>query len=225
MKHFYLYIFGLVVFIFGMSYYNTLTASVHIEYFNNNPIRNYILLGDSVLDNKSFVPDGENIAALLKKQNQDGHVVSLAKNDTTIPYVPPQISKIRELSASYNDSNTFIFLSVGGNDILVKYENNQKPNYDNMIEEYNELIESIKIVAPNAKIYLVDLYFPRNKENQKYWPDITEWNEKLNKYALENNLSIFKVSSILTKPEDFANKIEPSSTGGQKMVDAMLKVT
>jgi len=225
MKYVYLYIFSLVVFIIGMSYYNTLSASVHVEDFNNNSIRNYVLLGDSILDNYSYVPNGENIAALLKKKNQDGNVVSLAKNDTTIPYIPPQIDKLRELPASYNDSNTFIFLSVGGNDILAKYENNEKPNFDIMLEEYNKLIESIKTVAPKAKIYLVDLYFPRNEENQRFWPVITEWNNKLTKYALDNNLSLFKISSILTDPEDFTNKIEPSSIGGQKMVDAMIKVT
>ena len=224
MKYFYLYIFGLVIFIIGVSYYNTLNTSFYTEQFNNNIIRNYILMGDSVLNNYSYVSDGKNIEALLKKQAPDSHIVNLAHNDATIPQIPPQIDKLRELPEKYNDSNTIIFLSVGGNDMLAKYENNQNPDFDYMIEEYKKLTDSIKIVAPKAKLYLLDLYFPRNKENQQYWPFIPEWNNKFTKFSLDNNLSIFKVSSILTEPDDFTNKIEPSAIGGQKMVDGMLKV-
>lgn len=224
MKYFYLYIFGLVFFIIGMSYYNTLYASLYTEQFSNNSIKNYVLMGDSVLNNYSYVPDGKSVAALLKKQNPHGHVVNLAKNDAIMTQIPPQIDKLRELDPKYNDSNTIIFLSIGGNNILMDYENNEKPDFDLMIEEYKKLVDSIKIVAPKAKLYLLDLYFPRNKENEKFWPVITEWNNKLSKYAEENNVSIFKVSSILTEPDDFTNKLEPSAIGGQKMVDAMLQV-
>jgi lysophospholipase L1-like esterase len=181
-------------------------------------------MGDSILNNFSYVPDGKSVASLLKKQTPDGHVVNLAKNDAIMPQIPPQIDKLRELDSKYNDRNTIIFLSVGGNDILMNYENNEKPDFDLMIEEYKKLVDSIKIVAPKAKLYLLDLYFPRNKENEKFWPIITEWNNKLSKYAEDNNVSIFKVSSILTEPDDFTNKIEPSAIGGQKMVDAMLQV-
>lgn len=225
MKYFYLYIFGLVVFIIGISYYNTLNASFYTEQFNNNSIRNYILMGDSILNNLSYVPAGKNISALLKKKTPDGHVMNLAKNDATIPQIPPQIDQLRELPEKQNDSNTLIFLSVGGNDMLASYENNEKPDFDHMIEEYNKLVESIKIVAPKAKLYLLDLYFPRNKENEKFWPVITEWNNKLTKYAMNNNVSIFKVSSILTESDDFTNKVEPSAIGGQKMVDEMIIVS
>ena len=224
MKYFYLYIFGLVFFIIGMSYYNTLNFSLYTEQFSNNSIKNYVLMGDSILNNYSYVPDGKNVAALLKKQTPDGHVVNLAKNDAIMPQIPPQIDKLRELDSKYNDSNTIIFLSVGGNDILMSYENNKKPDFDLMIEEYKKLVDSIKIVAPKAKLYLLDLYFPRNKENEKFWPVITEWNNKLSKFAADNNVSIFKVSSILTEPDDFTNQIEISAIGGQKMVDAMLQV-
>jgi lysophospholipase L1-like esterase len=183
-------------------------------------------MGDSILNNVSYVPAGKNIEALLKKQTPDGNVVNLAKTDAIMTQIPPQIDQLRELDPKYNDSNTIIFLSVGGNDILMTYENNETPDFDHMINEvYKKLVDSIKIVAPKAKLYLLDLYFPRNEENQKFWPIITEWNNKLGKFALNNNATIFKVSSILTEPDDFTNKIEPSATGGQKMVDAMLKLT
>jgi len=212
MKYFYLYIFGLVVFIIGMSYYNTLNTSFYREGFG---ITNYVLLGDSILNNSSYVSNGENIAALLQKKNPDGKVLCLATDGAKISNIPPQISSIPSL---YNDSNTIIFLSVGGNDIL---NNTHNPDFDTMLEEYNKLIESIKIVAPEATLYLVDLYFPRNKDSEQYWQVITEWNNKLTKYASDNNVHIFNVSSILTKPEDFTG-IEPSSIGGQKMVDYMI---
>jgi hypothetical protein len=224
MKYFYLYIFGLALFIIGMSYYNTLFASLYTEHFENNSILNYILMGDSVLNNYSYVSDGENIEALLKKYSPNSNIVNLANTDITISQIPPQIDKLSQLSEKQNNRNTIIFLSVGGNDILDNVENNKKPDFDHMFKEYKKLIESIKIVSPESKLYLLDLYFPRNKENQQYWPIITEWNNKFTRFAFDNNVSIFKVSSILTEPDDFTNKIEPSAIGGKKIVDAILKL-
>ena len=82
-----------------MSYYNTLNSSLYTEQFSNNSIKNYVLMGDSILNNFSYVPDGKSVASLLKKQTPDGHVVNLAKNDAIMPQIPPQIDKLRELDS------------------------------------------------------------------------------------------------------------------------------
>jgi hypothetical protein len=41
---------------------------------------------------------------------------------------------------------------------------------------------------------------------------------------MEKNLKLFKISNILTQPEDFTDGMEPSAIGGKKLVDEMLKI-
>ena len=45
----------------------------------------------------------------------------------------------------------------------------------------------------------------------------------LDDFGKQNNISILKISNVLTKPEDFISEIEPSSTGSQKIVDTLLE--
>jgi hypothetical protein len=52
---------------------------------------------------------------------------------------------------------------------------------------------------------------------------INEWNNMLYDYGKQNNISILKISNVLTKPEDFTVEIEPSSIGSQKLVDTLLE--
>jgi len=221
MKYFYLYIFGLVCFIFAMSYYNTWNASSYtIKEGLDNKERTFVLMGDSVLNNFAYVPKGKSVFDLLKNKN-NGNVFNLAGSDTTIPYAYNQIDNIPD---SAKTSNTIIFLSIGGNDILEQSSNNEKPNLDAIIDDYNKLVETIQVVAPKAKLYLVDLYFPRNKDYEKYYPIIQEWNNKLFTYSQKKQLPLFKVSGILKEPEDFTNNIEPSAIGSQKIADAIMEI-
>jgi hypothetical protein len=72
---------------------------------------------------------------------------------------------------------------------------------------------------------LLDIYYPDNLKYKQYHPVINEWNNKIYDYAREpkNNISsVLKVSNILTQGDDFSFGIEPSSTGGKKLVDSIL---
>ena len=41
-------------------------------------------------------------------------------------------------------------------------------------------------------------------------------------YAGKNGLSVFKISNVLTQPDDFTFGMEPSATGSRKLVDTIL---
>lgn len=245
MKYFYFYAIGLVCFIIFMSLYNSATSSSFMEGYSNEK-QNFVLMGDSVLKNNIYVPKDENVEELLKKQNVN--VVNLAKNNAIITDVYNQISDIPDSLPKKN-----IFLSIGGNDILAKMENivsqvgqqvgqqGQKNNFiserviNRMLEEiktifseYSLLVKTISNSVPDAKLYLFDLFFPRYAENinANHFRVVQAWNHMLFQYILENpKLNMFRVSSILTKPEDFVNGIEPSSIGSKKIVQEMIKIT
>jgi len=111
--------------------------------------------------------------------------------------------------------------------ILSKIENGQTIDeklINTMYLAYKKLVESIKMKYPDAKIVLFDIYYPNNLKYKQFHKYIQEWNKKIYDYTREKNYELFKISSILTKPEDFTFDIEPSSIGSRKVVNAILSI-
>ena len=220
MSYFYLYIFILSIFIICVSYWNT-----YCEGFNSEK-HTIVLLGDSIFKNDQYVSDGKSVHQLLSERT-NGKTICLAKDDAKIANVYDQVNLISEY---LNSTTTTIFLSVGGNDILSKAQNNSN-NANNsqflstIFDNYKSLVKFIQSQFPKANIVLCDIYYPNNSKYKQYHPIISEWNDMVKTFARdpENNIQrVFKISSILANPEDFIYEIEPSSIGSQKIVDAIL---
>jgi lysophospholipase L1-like esterase len=221
MKYFYLYIFGLVCFIITMAYWNTLHFK---EAFNPNS-QYFLLLGDSILNNQIYVSKGKSVNELLY-DSTNKRTINLAKNEATIQDVYNQIAKIPDNLKSSSD--TTIFLSVGGNDILFQSTDNNKGQIDSKVlntifSAYKPLIKTIKTIMPNSQIVPLDIYYPDNIKYRQYHKVIREWNEKLYDYAKNNHISVLRISDVLFKPEDFTLGIEPSEIGGEKIVKVILE--
>ena len=221
MKYFYLYIFGLVCFIITMAYWNTLHFK---EAFNPNS-QYFLLLGDSILNNQIYVSNGKSVNELLYDRTNK-RTINLAKNEATIQDVYNQIAKIPDNLKSSSD--TTIFLSVGGNDILFQSTDNNKGQIDSKVlntifSAYKPLIKTIKTIMPNSQIVPLDIYYPDNIKYRQYHKVIREWNEKLYDYAKNNHISVLRISDVLFKPEDFTLGIEPSEIGGEKIVNVILE--
>ena len=221
MKYFYLYIFGLVCFIITMAYWNTIHFK---EAFNPNS-QYFLLLGDSILNNQIYVSKGKSVNELLYDRTNK-RTINLAKNEATIQDVYNQIAKIPDNLKSSSD--TTIFLSVGGNDILFQSTDNNKGQIDSKVlntifSAYKPLIKTIKTIMPNSQIVPLDIYYPDNIKYRQYHKVIREWNEKLYDYAKNNHISVLRISDVLFKPEDFTLGIEPSEIGGEKIVKVILE--
>ena len=74
----------------------------------------------------------------------------------------------------------------------------------------------------DSKIILLDIYYPTNIKVAQYKPIIEEWNKLISDFASMNNLQIINISEILTDSSDFTLNIEPSDTGGEKIVNNIL---
>jgi hypothetical protein len=224
MENFYLYIFILICFIIAVSYWNTYASSkyVLVESFNSDK-QTFILLGDSILKNDAYVSDGKSVENLLVERT-NGKTTCLAVDHSKIVDVYSQVDKIPE---QLNTSQTTVFLSAGGNDILTHYVDQGNDSTDTsilgtMFAAYKKLIKSIQKKLPNANIVLLDIYYPENMTYKQYHSIINDWNKMVYEYAGKNGLSVLKVSGVLTKSDDFSFGIEPSATGGRKLVDAIL---
>ena len=224
MENFYLYIFILLCFIIAVSYWTTYATSKYalVESFNSEK-QSFLLLGDSILKNDAYVSDGKSVEQLLVERT-NGKTTCLAIDHSKIVDIYSQVDKIPE---ELNTSQTTVFLSAGGNDILTHYVDQGNDSTDTsilgtMFAAYKKLIKSIQKKLPNANIVLLDIYYPENMTYKQYHSIINDWNKMVYEYAGKNGLSVLKVSGVLTKPDDFSFGIEPSATGGRKLVDAIL---
>ena len=84
---------------------------------------------------------------------------------------------------------------------------------------YKNLIKTIKVKMSNAKLVLLDIYYPSNTKFMPYKNIIKKWNNEIHEYGFDNNIQVMKVSQLLTKSEDFTLDIEPSEIGGSKIVN------
>ena len=203
MNYFYLKIFGLILFIIIVSYWNTYCNSF-IESFsfnssnkniNGNENKTIVLLGDSILKNNSYVSNGKGVDNILEERN--ANVVSLAENNSKIIDVYSQIGKI---PLDINNVSTSIFLSSGGNDILSFYVDQNGDTTDTgflttMLAAYKKLVKSIQTRMNKCQIVLVDIYYPVSNPFAQYKPIIEEWNSLIANYARENSLGLLQISN------------------------------
>jgi hypothetical protein len=223
MKHFYLYVLLLSFIIISVStfthYYKYYILK---EPFINND-KTYILLGDSIIKNNSYVKNGKAVEDILNEKT-NGNIRCYAKDDSTIVDVYSQLDSIPN---NMNKQTTSIFLSVGGNNILQNYADKDVSVKDIRILDpifnaYKILIKSIRTKMNDSKLVLLDIYYPTNIKFAQYKPILEEWNKLIADFASTNNLPLIKISNILIEPTDFTLNIEPSETGGEKIANNIL---
>ena len=225
MDYFYLKIFGLILFIFAVSYWNTYCSSFIESFSSNKSSRAIVLLGDSILKNNSYVPDGKAVDNIIEERNNKNiELYSLAENNYKIVDVYSQINKI---PLDINNKSTNIFLSTGGNDILSFYIDQHGDTTDTgflntMLAAYKKLVKSIQTRMDLCQIVLLDVYYPTSNQFAQYKPILEEWNSLIATYARENSLGLLQISQIVTSNDDFTLGIEPSEKGGEKIAQSIL---
>jgi hypothetical protein len=225
MKHFYLYILLLCFVIIAVSSFTHYYKYYVLKepFGNNNVDKTYILLGDSIIKNNSYVKNGKGIDDILSERT-NGNSYCYAKDDSKIVDIYSQLDSI---PSDLNKKNTSVFLSVGGNDILKIFADKDVSIKDTKVLDpifnaYKNLIKSIQTKMNESKLILLDIYYPTNIKFAQYKPILEEWNKLIADFASTNNLQVINISSILTDSTDFTLNIEPSETGGEKIVDNIL---
>jgi hypothetical protein len=223
MKLFYTYIFFLSVFIFIIAYWNIYKyKQINIEDFISTSNKTILLLGDSVLNNNIYTSDGNGVCKLIQKKYTNSFCYAV--DNTKIVDVYTQLNKI---PISLNNLNTYIFLSVGANDLLFYYKEQDSDLTDNSIltsvfTSYKTLIKSIQTKLPICKLILLDIYYPYDAQYKLFYSVIKGWNEQLYLFANKNSLDILKISTVLRDKTDFSYDIEPSDIGSIKIADSIL---
>jgi len=180
------------------------------------------LLGDSVFNNDIYVPDGASVGSLLRKRQK--RVRILAQDGATLPDLRRQILRIPIMA---DRRSTYIFVSLGGNDILRAYRGLRKTNMGplrRILKSYRRALESLMGKFKDSTIILANLYYPTSPTYTKYYPLIRKWNGDLERLASENSLQVLHLDKALVSPPDFTHDIEPSSRGSRIIVRHILNL-
>jgi hypothetical protein len=191
-----------------------------IEKFDNN--KNVFLIGDSILQNKLYA--SPSIEDYLSKQINNNNLFFYAEDNTTISQC---INQINQIDTDYNNNNSFIFISIGGNDILNKIVYINNPTIEilnNIMLDYTNLIEKLLLKINKSNIILLNLYYPKNSYFHKYYNYIDKWNSFIHEFSRKNNCKVLNLTKIMENPNDFSFRIEPSVIGGEKISNNILSI-
>ena len=195
------------------------------------------LLGDSIIDNKSYVQHGE-FSVLEHLEHQSGLEFQQLAYDghTTENVLSGQI-----LSPTVQTSSHLV-LSIGGNDLLYNipflYEGPieningaiagvQQYIFNPLQQRYETIVE--KLSSHRANLLLCTVYegdLGRSDEYRDVLDSsktmVSSFNDIVYKTANKFDADVLELRHIFTSPEDYANPIEPSHIGGEKLAQEII---
>jgi len=204
-----------IIIIFTCAYLKTTREGLT----NNNTI---ILIGDSVLNNSSYVPQGTSVADILKTKTNK--LFNFSKDGATINDLYSQLDKIPQ---ELNKSETYVFISAGGNDILNKRGQLDSSEIRRLFNTYMDFLKALREKLGSVKINILNLYLPANPRYQSYKKSIEQWNKLIKEYSnkIGEMYNVIDLNTLLTTPEDFIYDIEPSELGSKKVANAIYYVS
>jgi lysophospholipase L1-like esterase len=196
-----------IVIIFSCAYFKSLKEGLT----NNDTV---ILMGDSVLNNANYVPAGKSVYDSLKTKLSK--VINLAKDGATISDLYGQLDKI---PVDLNNTNTYIFISAGGNDILNKRTELSSTEIRRLFDSYMEFLKALRTKLGSVKINILNLYLPANPRYQTYKTSIEQWNQLIQSSSnkVGEMYNVVDLHALLTIPDDFVYDIEPSESASDKI--------
>lgn len=195
-----------------------------------------ILLGDSIIDNAPYVKIGEpDVTEQVKRLLPDYEVVRRAVDGSvTADVIKKQVNKLKP--------DDYIILSSGGNDALSNIEildNTEKVTSRQLLNvlwnirsafsaKYSSLLE--KLSGEQRRVLALTIYNPAFASNGMEMEDqlaaeagLSGFNDVIQQQALKYSCDILDIRPIFNSPEDYANPIEPSMIGGQKIAKEISK--
>jgi lysophospholipase L1-like esterase len=196
-----------IIIIFSCAYFKSLKEGLT----NNDTV---ILMGDSVLNNANYVPSGKSVYDRLKTKLSK--VINVSKDGATINDLYGQLDKI---PVDLNNSNTYIFISAGGNDILNKRTELSSTEIRRLFDSYMEFLKALRTKLGSAKINILNLYLPSNPRYQSYKTSVEQWNQLINQSSSKvgEMYNVIDLYGLLTSPDDFVYDIEPSESSSDKI--------
>ena len=207
-----------------------------------------VLCGDSIIDNGSYVNQGEpDVHQQVKDLMPDSKVTLLAVDGNVTKDIEDQMNNLPK-------DATHIFISIGGNDgydrmnIFDESTNTigdaMSPLYEMRNEfeiDYNKMLKNV--LSYEIPTTLCSIYYPRfdksdNEGRRNYlggknnqvpikkmaMVGLSMYNDIITKEAFQVGLPLIDLRVLCNDDKDFANPIEPSAIGGEKIATAIKEI-
>ncbi len=192
-----------------------------------------VLLGDSIFDNGAYVRRGEpDVVAQVQSKLPAGSQATLGAVDGAVT-----TGVERQLARLPADA-THLVVSVGGNDalrssgllreqarsvaeVIAKFAAVQ----DEFARNYRTMLDAVlERRLPTALCTIYDARFPDPQEQRLVVTALSIFNDVITREAFTRRLHLVDLRLICNEPDDYANPIEPSAKGGDKIAGVIAQV-
>ncbi|HWZ83086.1 MAG TPA: SGNH/GDSL hydrolase family protein [Terriglobales bacterium] len=191
-----------------------------------------VLLGDSIFDNARYtLGEPDVISQVRQVLPPHWRATLLAIDGSTTENISSQLSGLPR------DASHFV-LSVGGNDAIMSSEILRAPadstaqaltqlaDVSTSFEErYRRVVgECRKIGLPLTICTIYNGCFPDADYQRLISTALMVFNDVILRVAIEYGLSVIDLRFVCSSAADYANPIEPSSVGGEKIARAIVNL-
>ena len=191
-----------------------------------------VLLGDSVFDNAAYVGGGPDVIRQLQARLPAGAEATLAAVDGAV------VRSVERQVQSAPRSATHLFVSAGGNDALGGMGVLERPvravgeGLLNLAElmrgferDYRAMLDAV--LARRLPTTVCTIYYPRYADprmQEVAYGGLALFNDCILREAFARGLPVIDLRFVCDEDADFANPIEPSAIGGDKIAAAIVSV-
>ncbi len=196
------------------------------------PMSHVVLLGDSIFDNAAYVAGAPDVIRQVRQRLPYGSKATLAAVDGST------MRDVREQLLHLPPGVTHLIVSAGGNDALNSSDFLTAPTRStaeallglaDIGEEFERgyLTMLAEVLAHGLPTAICTIYYPRFPEpilQRIAVAALTVFNDCIIRAAFAHGLPLLDLRSICTEEGDYANPIEPSAQGGEKIARAIVEL-
>ena len=184
-----------------------------------------VLIGDSILDNAAYTRGGPDVVSQVRGLLPHGwEATLLAVDGSTTNHVVGQLGHLPQEA-------THLVLSVGGNDALMHLGILEAPasSIAKSVEALADIASDfesryrlavaacLNTALPLAVCTIYNGCFEDQSFQRIASTTLTVFNDAIIRVAVEHSLPVIDLRLVCVTAEDYANPIEPSSVGGEKI--------
>jgi hypothetical protein len=195
-------------------------------------VSHVVLLGDSIFDNGAYVGGGSDVVRQVREKLPSGWRATLLAVDGSLT------SDVKDQLRRMPADATHLVISVGGNDALGHMDilDARSRSTAETLEKLADIATDFEkryarmlagVLALNKPTAISTIYFPRfpdSKLQRLSVTALTVFNDAILRSGFAAGLPILDLRLICTEDADYANAIEPSSRGGDKIAAAITRV-
>lgn len=195
-------------------------------------MKHVVLLGDSIFDNGAYVRGGPDVIKQLRERLPEGWRATLLAVDGSV------VEGVRRQLERLPPDASHLVISAGGNnalrhaDILAAGANGVAEALNRVAEvgerferQYEEMLRAA--TGTGLPVAVSTIYYPRFPEAQLQRIAVAAlsiFNDAIIRCAFMAGLPLVDLRLVCNHPADYANEIEPSARGGEKIASAIARL-